>query len=53
MTQPTQSDVARAVESIEAAWRRPCPTCGADAGEPCLTKNGYRTALHEKRREAR
>ena len=29
---------------------RPCPTCFADVGEPCMTRNGGRTAQHQSRR---
>lgn len=29
----------------------PCPTCGADAYEPCRTPNGHHTAIHAARRD--
>ena len=33
-------------------FNRPCPTCYAEIGEPCITRNGGRTAQHITRREA-
>ena len=31
-------------------FSRPCPTCFADVGEPCMTRTGGRTSQHQSRR---
>ena len=45
--------MARHREARKAhTFNRPCPTCYAEIGEPCITRNGGRTAQHITRREA-
>ena len=45
--------MARHREASKAhTFNRPCPTCYAEIGEPCITRNGGRTAQHITRREA-
>lgn len=39
---------ARARDRLEV-WPTPCPTCFAEPGEACITRNGKRTPRHPKR----
>lgn len=34
------SDQRERLDEIEAEVERPCPTCGAAAGSPCITPSG-------------
>ena len=44
-----QLEAARAAQ-LRTIFPNPCPTCGAQVGERCLTLTGKRTAQHATRR---